>query len=169
MSGALLLIENLIEKTTSSFMKLYNGNVVVVGVSVPSEASFMQQHQQHLKPIIKVLEQNHVMLLDLDNTGSEIHLMDKLVRNSEMEIYWYPARPHCEVSYTSSPNTPTFADQYSCHRSCFFPNLCDACGLVVGLSNFCEMLFKWGGNSTIWGRKQKNGEICDNFGHFPQI
>jgi len=76
--GALLLIEKFTAKLVKDFTKLYDGNILIVGLAVSSGVGVLDAHKDKLEPMLKVLQDNKVMLVNFDNTSPEIHIADQM-------------------------------------------------------------------------------------------
>jgi len=80
------LIEKFVGKITKSFEKLYDGNILIVGLTVPSEADYFDKHEKEIQPALKVLQDNNVMLVNFDNSVPELHTMDALEADAQEKL-----------------------------------------------------------------------------------
>jgi len=76
--AAVLLIEKFADKIVKKFTELYDGNIFIVGLTTNSEIGYFDQHKDEFEPMLKVLKENNLMLVNFDNSIPEIHVMDQL-------------------------------------------------------------------------------------------
>ena len=86
MQGALLLIEKFVEKIVKKFVQLYDGNIFIVGVTVISDTDFFVANKDKFKPALKLLQESKVMLANFDNSGPEIHVVNKMESDAQQKL-----------------------------------------------------------------------------------
>ncbi|XP_004208117.3 renin receptor isoform X1 [Hydra vulgaris] len=81
--GAVLLIEQIIQKVSSSFKRIYNGNIFIASLTTGSDVSVLKDQKEKIDKVISSLKVTDNIL---DQHIPEIHISEKLEENAKHKL-----------------------------------------------------------------------------------
>ncbi|XP_057302519.1 renin receptor-like [Hydractinia symbiolongicarpus] len=84
--GALAILEKFIPKIVKNFVQLYGGNILVAGITVPSELSFIQEKKKDVNNVISSLQKHRQNFHDVENLMPELHAVDELEHKARVKL-----------------------------------------------------------------------------------